>query len=162
MTASMQPQEWLRFIEEEYLHSFVKQGGSAIKFAVSLEDDIRPVLDEGLSRCAESLGYLVACVSAEHTRIHMVHQVFFLIAEQVPWQHVSQRVIAKLAREQGYEPAASGDDPLYVRMANANGLEPDYMRGLLRKEISDRVLKNRELAKDFRVAMTGLCWAELS
>jgi hypothetical protein len=56
MTAAIDPKEWLCFIEHEYLASFVRDGGSSIKFAVPLDDKSRPELFDGLTRVAKQLG----------------------------------------------------------------------------------------------------------
>src|SRR5438105_587778 len=151
MTFSIGPQQWLGFLQQEYLDSFVQDGGSAVKFAVALDDDARVYLGDHLGRCAEERGYLVVRVSAANTRVHMIEQVFFRIAEQVPWQLVSQRVIAKLAAEEGYAPASDAEGPLFRRIAEENRVEPDFLLMELRRKLATEVLQQPNLAKDFRV-----------
>lgn len=162
MTTSMQTQEWLQFIQREYLDSFVKEGGSAVKFAIPLNEQVRPVLIDGISQCAEEKGYLVAQVRADDTKVHMMDQFFFKVADQVPWRRLSQEVIVKLAAQQGYTPPSDGDDPLFVRIADANRIESNIVRMGLLDSLAKQVLKQRKLSKDFRVTMTHLCMAELS
>jgi len=162
MTPSIQTREWLQFMQREYLDSFVNEGGSAVKFAVPQGEGGRPVLADGICRYAEDSGYLVVRVSADETKIHMVDQVFFRIAVQVPWQSLCRRVIEKLAAEQGYAVPSDDNGPLYVRIANENRIEPNMVRMELRRRLSEQVFKEPKLSKDFRVAMTNFCWAELS
>jgi hypothetical protein len=162
MTASIQPNEWLRFAEEEYLNGFIRDGGAAMKFAVPLDDSVRPELMTGLAGISSQAGYLLIRINAAETRIHMVDEIFFRTAEQVPWHSLSEKVIAKLASECGYSWAATTEGPLYVRLAEKNQVDPQMLLLDLKKAIGNKVFKQRSLSRDFRVAMTHLCIAELA
>lgn len=162
MTASIQPAEWLRFAEQEYLGSFIRDGGSAIKFAVPFDDALRPVLFSGLAGISDRAGYLVVMMNAAETRIHLVDEIFFRTAEQVPWHILSQKVIARLAAECGYSWVDNADAPLYQRLAERNQVDPQMLLLDLKKAIGNKVFKQHSLSRDFRVAMTHLCLAELA
>lgn len=161
MTFSMSSSNWLDFLESEYLASFIKDGGSAIKFAVPLEDDIAATLSGEIRARATQLGYVVAHVDSGLTRVHMVEQLFFSVAEQIPWRETVQRVVGRLAEAEGYAPPAPGEEPLFRRLAAANGLDADFLLMDLRRKIEAHVFRHTGLAKDFRVAMTQLALAEL-
>ncbi len=156
------PTGWLNFIDQEYLRAFVRQGGSAVKFAVPLDDAWRLEIFDGLTRMAGEAGYLVAKIDAAQTKVHMADEIFFRTAEQVPWQTLSRRFVAKLAADSGYVWAEDGDDPLYLRLAERNQVDPQMLLLDLKKEIGNKVFRQRRLSRDFRVAMTHLCIAELS
>lgn len=162
MTVFIGPHEWLGFLETEYLDTFVRDGGSAIKFAVPFDDEARGHLADQLGQSAQNRGYLVACVNAGDTRVHMVDQIFFRVAEQVPWQRLSRQVIVKLAAEDGYTTSTDAEGPLLPRIADANRLDPAFLLGQLRRKVSTQVFGRRDLSKDFRVAMMQLCLAELT
>jgi len=161
MTLSMSSSNWLDFLESEYLASYIKDGGSAIKFAVPLEDDIAATLSTEIKVRATQLGYAVAHVDSGLTRVHMVDQLFFSVADQIPWRETVQRVVGRLAEAERYAPAALGDQPLFRRLADANELDADFLLMNLRRKIEAHVFRNKRLAKDFRVAMTQLAVAEL-
>ncbi|HTX39008.1 MAG TPA: BREX system ATP-binding domain-containing protein [Bryobacteraceae bacterium] len=156
------PSGWLTFIDQEYLRTFVRQGGSAVKFAVPLDDAWRLEIFDGLTRMAGEAGYLVAKIDAAQTKVHMADEIFFRTAEQVPWQTLSRRFVAKLAADSGYVWAEDGEDPLYLRLADRNQVDPQMLLLDLKKEIGNKVFRQRRLSRDFRVAMTHLCIAELS
>ncbi len=162
MTTSITPAEWLSFIDKEYLGAFVRDGGAAIKFAVPLDDAWRLEIFDGLTKLAEQAGYSVIKISAAETRIHMADEIFFRTAEQVPWRLLSRRFVAKLAADSGYVWTDDLDDPLYVRLAERNQVDPQMLLLDLKKAIGEKVLKEPKLSRDFRVAMTHLCIAELS
>jgi len=161
MPTSMSAAEWLPFVEREYLASFIRDGGSAVKFLAALEAEERAVVAERLLRSAEELGYIGVPISASETRMHMADQVLYRVAERVPWGELSRRVIVRLATEAGYTPVDLVEDGLVDRLATANNVEPDLLRMEVRRMLGDQVLKKRDLAKDFRVAATQLCLAEV-
>jgi hypothetical protein len=162
VTATIKASEWLNFIDQEYLGTFVRDGGCAIKFAVPLENACRPELLDGLTRLAGQAGYSVIKISAAETRIHMADEIFFRTAEQVPWQALSRKFLAKLAADSGYEWTDYVDGPLYMRLAERNQIDPQILQMELKRAIGTTVFKEGRLSRDFRLAMTHLCIAELT
>jgi BREX system ATP-binding protein BrxC/D len=165
MDLSMRSSTWLDVLESEYMAAFVRDGGSAIKFAVPLDDETAATLSAGIESRASQLGYVVAHVDSGQVRVHMMEQVFFAVAAQVPWRETVQQVVARLVEAEGYALPAPGSEPMFVRLAAANDLDPDFLRTtlprILRRSVDAQVFRNRALAKDFRVAMTHLVVAEL-
>lgn len=166
MTPVIQPDVWLRFIEDEYLRSYIRNGGCSVKFAVTFEEEAAQCVRKGIIHAGCRLGYLVASVSASDTKIQMMDEIFFRTAEQLSWRTLSHQVIRTLAVKAGYawpgmlqesEEIALGD-----RLASANNIDPQMVLLELKKQVGQRVFRERKLAKDFRVAMTHLCLAELS
>ncbi len=162
MTATIQPAEWLRYIDKEYLSTYIRGGGTAIKFAVPMEDGLRVDLFAGLAAIGNRAGYLAVNINAAETKVHMVDELFFRTAEQIPWTKLSRMAIAKIAVETGYSWVDKADGPLYGHLAEANQVEPQLLLMELKQAIWKKVFKQRNLSKDFRVAMTHLCIAELS
>ncbi len=66
-----------------------------------------------------------------------------------------------LASEARYEAVDAAEDGLLDRLAAANRIEADVLRMDLRRMLTDRVFRRRDLARHFRVAVTQLCLAEL-
>ena len=159
MTDAIPLDEWLRRIEDEYLSGFVRDGGAAVKFAVT-PDEARPVLRDALEqRCRES-GYLFAALDAAELRAHMPQDVFFGLARQIDWRGLARRRVLRLAAERRYRvdaiaPAGGGD--VFDDIAGANDLEPQTVLMRLRPDIETRVFKHAAMVRDFRAAMTFLC-----
>jgi hypothetical protein len=162
MTASIPPADWLRFIQTEYLVSFVRDGGSAIKFAVPMEDALRGELLSGLASIADQSGYLVAGISASETKAHLIDELFFRTAEQIPWRGLCRRIIAKIAVDAGYAWIESGEGPLFRDLAERNNADPQMLLLDLKKALWSAIFKQTNLTKDFRAAITHLCIAELA
>jgi hypothetical protein len=162
VTPSIAPSQWLSFIDQEYLKSFLRDGGSAIKFAVPLDEACRPELFDGLTKLAQQAGFPVIKISAADTRVHMADEIFFRTAEQVPWQLLSRRFLAKLTADAGYQWTDNGEGHLYARLAARNQVDPQMLLLDMKKAIWDAVFKEPGLSRDFRIAMRHLCTAELS
>lgn len=161
MTISMRPDDWLRFTKSEYLGEFISAGGSSIKFAVPMDEASHAMVTEGLLDAADESRFLIAEVNAHETRIHMIDQFFFRLSEQIAWDLLAERVLVILARELGYAVPEVLSNRLFDDLAQANGLDGNLVMMELRRKISKRVFLNRELAKDFRVAMSQICIARL-
>jgi hypothetical protein len=162
MASTIPLHEWLRFIDSEYLSSFIRDGGASIKFAVT-QDGRQPALFEAVeSRCRNS-GYLVVKLNAVATRVHMPQDIFFGMASQVDWRLLARRLILKLAKERGYcvehlDPR-QGRNP-YAAIGEANALASESVYRELRPLIDSDVANNRHMVKDFRVAMSHFCQCE--
>lgn len=162
MTAVIRPADWAEFVRREYLEGFIRDGGAAIKFCVPLEEAARAATWNALSLAGQQLGYMVFKIDAATTKINLVDQVFFHIADQVDWFALAEAVMKKLCQREGYEPPDAGESPFYQRVAEKNGLSSDLVRMDLRRALDKEVFRRGDLTKDFRVAMTQLCRALLS
>lgn len=159
---TVEPHRWAEFIRREYLEGFIREGGSAIKFVVPLDDASHAEAISGARRCAAAAGYVAASVSAADTRVDKIDHIFFRIAEQVPWQTLSQETLTRLAIEEDFRPASTGPGEYIARLCEANGLEAALLRQALRPRLQQQVFRDGRFARDFRVAATQLCLAELS
>ena len=164
MTNIIPLQEWLEIIRDEYLEGFVDEGGSSVKFAVPGGNGLSPLLRNRFSSMAEELGYLVVSVDAGETRVHMLQEIFFRIAQQVDWRALSRRVILQLASEAGYRTDTvdvTDDSPVVEEISRASNVDESMIGLELRNSLFRFVTANASMSRDFRVAMTQLCLAEM-
>ena len=163
MSATISASDWLGFIDRDYLADFIGAGGASIKFAVPLEETEREICTSDLADRARDQGYIVCSLSASDTRIHMIDQFYFRVAEQIPWQALCESVLARLARDAGYpHPAQPGEDGFGARLAEANGVDAAFLGLELRNVVAQKILQRHWLLRDFRVAVTQLCLAHLT
>ena len=155
------PQDWLDVVRREYLETFVRDGGAALKIAVPRDADARAAVEAGLARFGRELGFLIVQVNAADTRVHMMDQLFFTIAGQIPWRNLSRQVVVKLASDKYFIVPENDEGPLLSGLVEANKLEPISVLSEMRPAIELEIFKNRRLSRDFRVAMTQLCLVEL-
>lgn len=154
---------WLEVLEAEYLTTFVKDGGSTVKFAITPDDDREGLLRRVSARC-EELDYCVLSLSAEDVRVHLPHEIFFNFARQVDWLGMARRVVLRLAAERGYRVAEINPDTharIFDSIARENDLDHAFVLGEIRRSIRDRVARSPAMLRDFRDAMTFLCLNEV-
>lgn len=162
MAATISAPDWVRHLDEQYLSSFIRGGGAAIKFAVPSDEKGGSEALSSLRAIGGTLGYLVVDVDAATTKVHQIDQLFFSIARQVPWRELSTAFLQELAAEKGYAVADVGKAGLAERLAVKNGVDKQVILMELRLQLVERVFKNREIAKHMRLALLHLCLAELS
>jgi hypothetical protein len=154
--------DWLKFIDAEYLSTFLRSGGASIKFAV-VSEELRPVVHSAVKARSLELGYVVVELDAATIRAHMPQDIFFGLASQIDWRHLARRLILRQASEkyyrvEGVDPNAAGN--IFDAIAEANHLESQFVIQAMRPAIQDSVFKNSMMAKDFRVGMSQLCRQE--
>ena len=160
MSNSIPIQEWLGFIDSEYLSTFVKDGGASVKFAVTPEER-KPELYRSLRARCEELDYVFVELDAVTSRVHMPQDLFFALAKQIDWQLLAQRMVRRLAEEKGFSidgvAIADANANIYDSLARANGIEARFVLQEIRPDVVSRVLRNQKMARDFKVAMTHFC-----
>ncbi len=159
MAGTIMIDDWVDVIDREYLSSLIAEGGAAVKFAITGEDR-RPALAAVLhERCGEG-GHVLVKVDAATCRVHMPQDIFFAVASQLDWPLLARRVTLGFLREMGFR--VDGIDPERVRdvvgdVAEQSGLEVSDVLMELRPVLYDRVLRNPDMLRAFRVAMNHLC-----
>ena len=154
--------DWLQVIDEEYLSSFVQDGGASVKFTVTPEAMKADLYMKVKARCSE-LDYLFVQLDSGVARAHMPQDFFFRLARQIDWRLLARRMILRLAEDQGYR--VSMIDPyttanIFDAIAKANDLDSQFALREIRPKIQDNVYKDTNMAKDFRVCMSHFCLQE--
>ncbi len=155
-------EDWLDVIDREYLSTFIKDGGSAVKFAVTPEAQ-RSALREKLRLRSENLDYATVVLHAEQCRVHMPQDIFYAMASQLDWRLLARRLILRLLEEKDYY--VEGIDPentfdILGAVAQANDLDPQFILPELRLLLQNEVFKNPNMMRAFRLAMLHLCRLE--
>lgn len=154
--------DYVAFLDREYLGSYVGQGGAAVKFVVAADDDHAAAFGGAVRGRAVAGGYLAARVDAAQTRIHMVDQLFFAVAPQVDWDGLAARAVrAALAAVAHPVPDGSADVSV-ASVAAHHGVDPGELTRDVNRELQERVSRDYAMVQDFRVAMLRLCQAQLA
>ena len=163
MTNTIDMTEWLDFIEGEYLSSFIRAGGSAVKFAIA-EEEKRTALRYALESRSRKQDYIFVMLNSAEMRAHMPQDIFFALASQIDWRKLSRRLILRLLagrsyRIEGIDLSDTGN--ILDAVAKLNGVDSEYLLITdFRPLLTENVFSNRNIAKTFRVAMTHLCNAD--
>ena len=155
--------DWFGFIDKEYLSTYVKAGGSSVKFAVT-PDELKPDLYATIQARCKALDYEFIRLDAKQPdmRAYMPQDIFFGLARQLDWRSLARRFILKCAANRGYEvkdlnPYTPG---VYDAIADANEISAGFVSRGIRPEIERAVALNPSMARDFRVCMSQLCEQE--
>ena len=164
MTNILSVQEWLGIIRSEYLDGFIDDGGASLKFAVPVKEDLSALVKDLLARDARELGYLVVEVNSGDTRVHMLQDIFFRIAEQIDWRLLARRVVLKLCDNLPYQVESidpTVETPLLEAISAANDVPESQVALDLRRLLPGAVTQDQGMSRDFRLAMTHLCLTEM-
>ena len=153
--------KWLEFVDDEYLSTFIKNGGASVKFAVT-PDDLKSDLYEAIKSRCRGLDYLFVELDAAkiEMRAHMPQDIFFEMAKQIDWRLLARRMMLSLAAENGYRTEdidLESPGNLIDAIAVANGLDSSFIRLPMERALQDSVFRNQNMGRDFRVCMTQLC-----
>ena len=143
--------DWLSRIEDEYLSTFIKGGGSSIKFAVVADDALPRLRDAVAGRCA-ALDYVFVALDAARLRAHMPQDIFFELARQMEWRRLARRVILRLAAARHYAVEGidpGGNDNVFDAIAGANDLESQFLLREIRPAIQASVSQEPEDGQRF-------------
>ena len=108
--------DWIGHLDKDYLSTFIKDGGSTIKFVVT-DDERNPIVKDMVRSRGEELGYLVVGIDSKDSRFHMPQDIFFSMARQVDWRLTARKFILRLAKDLHYRTSdidATSDGNVYV------------------------------------------------
>jgi hypothetical protein len=152
--------EWLGILEQEYLAEFIPAGGAAVKFAVACPERI-PIIVRSIEEAAARHGLITVRLSAASTRVHMLQDVFFTIARQLPWDTLAQRQVEDMFARHGYAWPHHGRKATMAELADIHGIAPALLERSRDQWLSEEVWGNAALAQDFRSALMRLCLSRL-
>lgn len=152
--------EWLFVIDQEYLAAFVPAGGAAVKLAI-LEDHVIEAAAERLIALGEARTMLTVRIDAAHTRIHMMHDLFFAISRALPWDSLLQHYLQALFAANAYPWPQPGVPMTMSSLAEAFAIAPNLMVRQRDQWLTADLWADRRLAQDFRAAMLKLCLSRL-
>jgi hypothetical protein len=152
--------EYLRFVDAEYLHEYVEGGGGAVKFIVPPDEVSAASFLEGFAAMARGAGYALASVDAADTRVHLLEQVFFDVARQTDWDDLAVAATRAAVAEAGYPASPDGDVEL-DRLAAYYKVDARELRRDIDRQLQQRVHRDYAMVQEFRTAMLRLCQAQL-
>lgn len=157
--ATISADEYLSFIDREYLASYVSRGGAAVKVLSVGDEAERLRLSTGFARFGDRFEY--AAVDAASTRVHLVDQVFAAVASQLEWVALAEAVVHS-ALDRAAFPAPDRHTPIdLAAIARHHGVDAAELYRSVRRAIEQKVLRDTELSHEFRVAMLRLCQERL-
>jgi hypothetical protein len=146
------PNHWLESFEHDYLVSYLREGGAAVKVLVT---EALAELTTGLSEVAQRHGFLTAHVDRAVLRINYMDRLFNEVARQVDWTCLASDCMRLQLGAHGY--ALPDGDPIIDEVASINGIDVGQVRITVEQVLSKSVVTDYDMASDFRLAMGQLC-----
>jgi len=147
---------WLEVMREEYLASFIPDGGSAVRFVVAAGPDeaVRAMIR--LRELGEQCGLMVISIDTAATKLHLLQNLFFAITKAIDWDALTQAQLERVVIDTGYRWPNPGRRTTLAILAEANEVAPGLMRTQINQEITRIVWQDARLTQDFRSAMIAL------
>jgi hypothetical protein len=155
------PAVWLDVVRHDYLDYFVRQGGAAVKLAVTETDPARFRLRDELRRHGEQAGYQVAFVDAAETKIQMIDRVFHAVARQMPWEQTARAFLARVIVDAGYQLPANRSNLTLTALAEVNDVPERRLNTSIGDILWRSLFRDYAMSQEFRLAMVRLCRAQL-
>jgi len=153
--------EWVELLKEEYFSDFIRSGGSAIRIVTIPESDSDSII-EAVDGAASEKQFLVARVNSADVRVDKIEMIFHEVAKQVDWDKITETWLRQKLAENGIlvDDAVSLDDIQTI----ADKIYTDKSNALaqIRRIIQNTVFNDRKLSKDFRTAITVLCYGHVN
>lgn len=105
------------FWRDQYLRSYVADGGSAVKWLSGREGSGKTAVLEEMRRVAEAEGYLTACVSARAVQIGRFDELYRAILADLSLEGIARLFAAEAAKRLGavdFTPGVDGDLEAYL------------------------------------------------
>src|SRR5579863_7421763 len=119
------PDVWLRSIQDDYMKTYLKEGGASVKIVVADAEECARVRTR-LQSLASSNNFQYAQVDAATRRTHLVHNLFTAAADQVAWEDLAREFLRRSLEEKHYQVPTSGDLAVEA-LAEANDEAKDLL-----------------------------------
>lgn len=157
----MSPEEWVAVVGSEYLATYVRQGGAAVKFAAASTDAGRAELRQRLAAAAETHGYQLAMLDAAEVRVHLIDRLFHAVARQVDWDGLARAYLERLLRARGLRLPPAPEPVSAARLAELNAAPEVLLRTDLQRALEHELFEDYAMSREFRLAVLALCAAQL-
>jgi hypothetical protein len=152
--------EYARFLEREYLASYLPAGGAAVKVAVVGDGGAADRLESALSAATAETRILHVPISAESTRVHMVDQIFLAISRAVDWEAVAAAHV-RAAYDDAAFPVPDGAGLAVTAVARRHDVDGRELYRSVRRRLERSLLGNPAIAPEMARAMLRLAQAQL-
>jgi len=151
---------YAEFIAKEYLADYVASGGAAVRFVVAGDEGVARRWHARLAEVAAGEGYEYVAADAADTKVHMIDQLYAVVARRLDWAYLARRQVAAAWESIGLPPPAPDELGVAAVAASHDVSVPEAARSM-RRQLEWTLLRNPALAREFRLAVLRLCQAEL-
>jgi hypothetical protein len=149
-------QIWEKCFREDYLASYIRDGGASVKVVVG-EDEVRRRVRQVIADAAADFSTRVYDLCDAQIDLHRVEQLWFAIARATDWEKLIGEFVRKNMSDAGY-PLDDPNIPCTIRAIRDNyGATKQEVSKAFLKAIRGQLWRNYGLEVSFRIALTSLC-----
>lgn len=159
-TLTLAAEEYVKYLQSEYLDSYVASGGSTVKFVATDSEETAATFSASLAATARAQNYLHIPLRADQTRLQLTEELFFAVSRKVDWTGLAANVLRRVYLDLGVAPADTHDplkDVAVRRVAEANGMHAGELYRTMRRSLEKVVLDDDNMLYHFRVSMLRIC-----
>ena len=138
------------FLRDQYLTSYIPQGGSKLKFITGRPGSGKTHLARELLACAEENRYLTVSFSARDIWLHDFRDIYLEILKQCGIERVLAGCAEQIVREMGHDPAQIAPNQTFIDYLSERGegdpLSKSEIRSLLRTYFTKNPLLDNNFA----------------
>lgn len=149
------------FLTDEYLDSYVADGGAAVKFVVAADPEVADDFARTVLGRAAARGYACVRVDAVGVRAHLMDQVFFDVARQIDWDELAAHQVRAAFAAVDFPAPDGGDDISVEAVAAHHHVDPGELNRDVNRQLQRAVFHDYGMVREFRVAMFRLCQSRL-
>src|SRR5271165_2415437 len=136
---------WLQVMHDEYLASFIPDGGSAVRFVVAASSEQIENVSMRLRELGRQCRLTVITIDTAETKLHLLQNLFFAIARSIDWDALTQAQLERVVTNNGYHWPNPGHRTTLAILAEANEVAPGLLRTQINQEISRVVWQDARL-----------------
>jgi hypothetical protein len=155
------PEEWVAFIGREYLGTYVRAGGAAVKFAAASTEVGRAELRQQLATTTAAYGFQLATLNAAEVKLHHMERLFHAVAAQMDWAGLARAYLERMLQARGLRFPAAPEPLSAARLAELNAAPEMLLRTELQRALEHALFEDYAMSREFRLAMLALCAAQL-
>ena len=137
------------FLSEQYLKTYIPQGGSKIKFVTGRPGSGKTHIAQTLLAEAEKQGFLTVSFSARTVWLHDFREIYLEILRQCGMERMLSGCARQITRELGYDPDAIGSGRTLMDYLAERGEGDPLSKGEIRAMLRKRFTRNPRLDNTF-------------
>ncbi len=154
-------EEYLNFLDDQYLSTFIKGGGTAVKFCVADEMN-HSLFKRQLLKRARDKNYFVVQLDSGQTRIQMIDQIFFEAARVVDWASLAEGMSDTACEAAGFASRALDGVRSIEELSKYYDMDQRELQRDVVKQLQTTIYRDYKMVHEFRIAMLRLCQFSLS
>lgn len=158
--AMMGSAAYAAFLGTEYLDSYLPAGGGSVKIAVVGDAEVADRFEQSLVEVSDEHDCLLARLSAETTKAHLIDQVFFAVSRQVDWSLIAAAIV-RTAYDDIAVPAGPGHLSV-AEVAADHDLDPRELYRSVRRQLEHTLLTDTGLPRELRRGLLRLAHSHLA